>query len=78
MFRTGLAGPGPGGLTIGSPQQWHPGVAAEVGYDSNYFNRAPNRRSGESAANRRDGYPVVTGTEPGLLDGALPQIVCAC
>lgn len=39
--------------------EWHPGVAAEVGYDSNYFNRAPNRRSNESAVNARDGYPVV-------------------
>jgi hypothetical protein len=39
--------------------EWHPGVAAELGYDSNYFNRAPNNRSGESAVNRRDGYPVV-------------------
>lgn len=39
--------------------EWHPGVAAEVGYDSNYFNRADNNRTGETAPNARNGYPVV-------------------
>ncbi len=39
--------------------EWHPGVAAEVGYDSNYFNRSANNRTGETALNAQNGYPVV-------------------
>ena len=37
----------------------HPGVAAEIGYDSNYFLRAPNRASGESTRGAGNGYPIV-------------------
>lgn len=35
----------------------HPGIAAEIGYDSNYFNRAPNNNSGR--VNGAPGYPIV-------------------
>ena len=35
----------------------HPGIAAEVGYDSNYFNRAPNNNSGRVGG--APGYPIV-------------------
>lgn len=35
----------------------HPGIAAEIGYDSNYFNRAPNFNTGR--VNGAQGYPVV-------------------
>lgn len=35
----------------------HPGIAAELGYDSNYFNRAPNNNSARTAT--APGYPVV-------------------
>lgn len=35
----------------------HPGIAAEIGYDSNYFNRAANNSSGRVSG--QPGYPVV-------------------
>lgn len=35
----------------------HPGVAGEIGYDSNYFNRAPNNNTGRVSG--APGYPVV-------------------
>jgi hypothetical protein len=35
----------------------HPGIAAELGYDSNYFNRAPNNNTGR--INGAPGYPIV-------------------
>ncbi len=35
----------------------HPGVAGEIGYDSNYFNRAPNNNTGRVGG--QPGYPIV-------------------
>jgi hypothetical protein len=35
----------------------HPGIAGEIGYDSNYFNRAPNNNTGR--VNGGPGYPIV-------------------